>query len=191
MKEKLLGSPATLVIIIVNIIIFANIKINPNIANVLLLNPESNTILIKPWTLVTVFFSHEVPFHLLANMGLLFIFGVELEKATSSRNVFLIYLITGIAGSLTFAPFARLIGCTEPAVGASAAVWGVIAAFAAMYPNVVILKGKAKDWVLALFVGNLVLAVLNPQVSVGAGSHVVGIVSGIVCGFWLRYKNQK
>lgn len=189
-KDILQTSPATLAIIIVNIIVFIAIKTNPGIAEVLLLYPEYNIILARPWTLITVFFSHEVFVHLLVNMGLLFVFGVELERVINSRRVPFVYLISGLIGSIAFAPYAQLIGSTGTAVGASAAAWGVASAFAAIYPNKAILKGKAKHWVLALFIGNIMLAINNPQMSVGAGTHSVGIIVGLLYGFWFKHKGQ-
>lgn len=65
-------------------------------------------ILERPWTLVTVFFSHELPIHIIVNMALLFFFGLELEKATNAKTVILVYLAAGLIGSMTF-PFTRVI----------------------------------------------------------------------------------
>lgn len=116
-------------------------------------------------------------------MGLLFIFGRQLEKITSSKSFLLVCFFTGLMGSLTFIPLAPLIGWTGgPVVGASAAVWVVVAAFAAMRPNALILKGKAKHWAAALFIGNAILLFLDPQAMIGAA----GIILGVMCGYWLK-----
>ncbi|RQD75184.1 MAG: rhomboid family intramembrane serine protease [Candidatus Syntrophonatronum acetioxidans] len=188
-KKGIEGSNATLAIILINIIVYIALITVPNIADILLLDPDK--ILEKPWTLVTVFFSHEWLIHIFLNMGFFFIFSRQLEKLTSSTTVLIVYLTCGFIGSLTFMPFAPLIGWSGPVVGASAAVWGVAAAFAAMRPDFLILKGKAKHWIAALFVGNTVLLVLNPQIMIGAAAHYAGIVVGLICGYWLKIREQK
>jgi membrane associated rhomboid family serine protease len=53
----------------------------PNLRENLLLNHEISMTLEKPWTLITVFFSHEVIIHLVFNMGILFFFGSSLESS--------------------------------------------------------------------------------------------------------------
>ncbi len=193
LKTSVQGSHATLTIIVINIVIYIALNTVPNLADKLLLDPD--LILERPWTLVTVFFSQESFIHILGNMGLLFIFGRQLEKITSSKSVLLVYFFTGFMGSLTFIPFAPIIGWTGgPVVGASAAVWGVVAAFAAMRPNALIVKGKAKHWAAALFIGNAILLILNPQISIGAAAHAAGIILGVICGYWLKTieaKNSK
>ncbi len=189
-KTIVQGSHATLTIIVINILVYITLNTVPNLADILLLDPD--LIFEKPWTLFSVFFSHEWFFHLLGNMGLLFVFGRPLEKITSSKSVLIVYLFTGFMGSLTFIPFAPLIGWTGgPVVGASAAVWGVVAAFAAMRPNTLILKGRAKYWAAALFIGNAVLLILDPQAMIGAAAHAAGIILGALCGFWLKTREPK
>jgi len=186
-KKGIGGYNATLTIIIVNIIVYIALITVPNITDVLLLDPDN--IMEKPWTLVTVFFSHEFFIHIFLNMIFFFIFSRKLEKLTNSATVFIIYLTCGFIGSLTFMPYAPLIGWSGPVVGASAAVWGVAAAFAAMRPENYILK--AKHWIVALFIGNTVLLVLNPQAMIGATAHYAGIVVGLICGYLLKAKEQK
>jgi len=188
-KKGLKGSNATLAIIVINIIVYIALITVPNIADMLLLDPDK--VLEKPWTLITVFFSHEWLIHIFLNMGFFFIFSRQLERLTSSKTVLIVYVISGFIGSLTFMPFAPLIGWSGSVVGASAAVWGVAAAFAAMRPDALILKGKAKHWVAVLFAGNTILLVLNPQVSIGAAAHYAGIIVGLICGYWLKTKEQK
>ncbi len=82
LKTSVWGSPATLTIIVINIVFYIALNTVPNLADKLLLDPD--LILERPWTLVTVFFSQEWFIHILGNMGLLFIFGRQLEKITSS-----------------------------------------------------------------------------------------------------------
>ena len=190
-KKSLLSSRGTLAIIFINIVVFITLNTIPDLADEILLYPQLGMIMRRPWTLVTVFFSHQIHVHLLANMGLVFVFGIQLEKITSSKTIFLIYLIIGFIGSLATIPVASLLEWTESVVGASAAAWGVVSAFAAMRPNTSILGGKAKFWVVALFVSNAIITILNPQISVGAGAHAIGITVGLICGYWIKNRELK
>lgn len=189
--EKKTIQKATLTIIVINTLIFIALHTIPNLADKLLLKPDLDVIIGRPWTLVTVFFSQERYVHILINMGLFFIFGKELEKITSSKTVFLIYITTGFIGSLTFIPIAHLVGWTEHVFGASAAVMGVIAAFAVMRPNTRILGSKAILFPGVLFTSNAILLILQPQISIGGGAHAIGIVVGLVCGYLLKKKELK
>ncbi len=186
-KNSSFNSPATNILISLNVLNFIIIYIFPNSGKVLLLDPQKLTQ--TPWTLISVFFSHEVLYHLLVNMGLLFIFGVELEKAVDARNVFFIYVLTGFLGSITIVLYSVIIQWTGPVAGASAATFGIAAAFAAISPNNIILKGKVKHWVLSLFIVNIIVTMLNPQVSVAAPVHALGIISGFISGLWIKRKN--
>lgn len=190
-KESLSHSHGTLVIIVINIVIFIALITIPNLANELLLYPQLDRVIERPWTLVTVFFSHEIHVHLLVNMVLFFFFGSELEKITSLKTIFLVYLITGFSGILITIPLAFIMGWTGSVVGASGAAWGIVATFAVMRPNVRLLGGTAKLYALLLFVGNAILAIINPQISIGAGAHAVGILVGMICGYWLKNKETE
>jgi membrane associated rhomboid family serine protease len=190
-RESLSGNYATLMIICINIMLFIALNTIPNIGDILLLNPKISMIIQKPWTLVTVFFSHEVPIHIFSNMGLLLCFGSKLEKITNSKVILAVYLICGFIGSLTIIPVASLTGNNELVAGASAAVFGIVATFAAMRPNTKVLGGKAKQWAASLFIVNAVIVILKPQVSVGGGAHVIGVVIGLIFGYWLKNKETK
>ena len=173
-------SPTTITLFFMNVIVFILITILPNTREILLLDPQNVTQ--APWTLISVFFAQENFFHLLVNMGLLLIFGIELEKVVGGRHVFLIYFLCGLTGSLVIIPFASIIQWTGPVAGASAATFGITAAFAAINPNKIILKGKVKQWALSLFIINIVIYFLNPDVSIAAPSHALGIIAGFIYG---------
>jgi membrane associated rhomboid family serine protease len=84
----------------------------------------------RPWTVLTYMFVHASFFHLLFNMlGLLF-FGPVLEDRWGSREFIKFYLICGFAGGLLslFFPYQAI-------VGASAAIYGVLVAFAMYWPD--------------------------------------------------------
>ncbi len=84
-----------------------------------------------PWTIVTYMFLHGGFTHILFNMIALFFFGPRVEARLGSRRFITLYLLAGVTGaafSFIFAPHAGVIG-------ASAAVFGVMLAFAMFWPR--------------------------------------------------------
>lgn len=175
---------AVYLLIAANIVVFIFLKLLPESREVLLLDPQ--TFKQAPWTLVTVFFSQENFFHLLVNTGLLFIFGRDLENIIGRKNVFIIYLLSGFLGSLSIIPYASIIQWTGPVAGASAATFGLSATYAAINPDRMILKGKAKHWALSLFIVNIVISLSNPEVSIAAPAHSIGLIIGVIYGLWIK-----
>jgi membrane associated rhomboid family serine protease len=85
------------------------------------------------WQIVTYMFLHGGFFHLFFNMFALWMFGTDLERQWGTKQFLKFYFITGIgAGIITFI---LTISTDIPTVGASGAIYGVLVAFAMMYPN--------------------------------------------------------
>jgi membrane associated rhomboid family serine protease len=97
-KKYFSNNTAILTIICINLIVFIAINAFPNLREILLLNADPKIMLEKPWTLFTVFFSHELLIHILLNMVLVFIFGTELYKETNAKVVYLVYILCVNAG---------------------------------------------------------------------------------------------
>lgn len=186
--EKSRINIATLILFLINITVFILMSILSNTRGILLLDP--NNVIQAPWTLITVFFAQENFLHLIVNMALLLIFGKELEKTIGGKHVFLIYFISGFLGSLVVIPFAGITNWTGQIAGASAAIFGITAAFAAINPEKIILKGKMKQWALSLFIINILIYFINPDVSIGAPAHAIGIILGYLYGLWLKRNNS-
>ena len=97
------------------------------------------------WQPFTYMFLHGGITHILFNMLVLWMFGVQLERIWGSRFFFRYYFITGIGAGLTtivssLLPFAF----AEPTyaavtIGASGAIYGLLIAFALYYPDTPIL----------------------------------------------------
>ena len=88
-------------------------------------------ILGRPWSIVTYMFLHGGITHILFNMLGLFFFGSRVEQRLGPQRFLTLYFVSGIAGALVssvFAPYASIIG-------ASAAVFGVMLAFAMFWPR--------------------------------------------------------
>lgn len=90
-----------------------------------------NRVLVAPWTLITYMFAHGGFFHLFLNMLVLFFFGPPLEQRWGSTEFVKYYLICGLGGAALSFVFAPL----SPIIGASAAVYGIMLAFAMFWPD--------------------------------------------------------
>jgi membrane associated rhomboid family serine protease len=87
--------------------------------------------LVQPWTVFTYMFAHGGFMHLFFNMLGLFFFGPALEERWGSSEFLKFYLFCGVGG----AAFSFLFAFHSPVIGASAAVYGVLLAFAMYWPN--------------------------------------------------------
>ena len=88
----------------------------------------------RPWTIVTYMFVHAGFFHLLFNMWSLWLFGPRLEQAWGSRSFSFYYLLCGLGGWLAHLLFVHP-GQGVVLLGASAAIFGVMLAYAVRWPT--------------------------------------------------------
>jgi len=84
-------------------------------------------------TLLTSTFLHAGWFHLAANMVYLAVFGPPVERRLGPARFGVLYLASGLIGSLTYALVQPL--AAGPAIGASGAIAGVMAAFLVLFPG--------------------------------------------------------
>ncbi len=143
---------------------------------------SAREIIARPWAVLTYMFVHGGFWHLFWNMVALFFFGPPLEEKWGSSEFLRFYMVCGLGGvALSFLFPAALV------VGASAAIYGVMLAFAMNWPEAPIyvwgiLPVKAK-WLVGAFA---VLAFLNAFFTTGgAGGGVAHFahVGGLVAAF--------
>jgi len=116
-------------LLLANIAMFFVQQTMPQLAEPLVFVPMA--VLTHPWSIVTYMFLHGGFGHIFFNMLALFFFGPRVEGRLGSRRFITLYLVAGISGALlsfVFAPYAGVIG-------ASAAVFGVMLAFAWFWPR--------------------------------------------------------
>ena len=143
---------------------------------------QPTRIFFRPWGVVTYMFVHGGFWHLALNMLVLFFFGPPLEGRWGSREFLKFYMICGLGGvalSYLFLP--------ASVVGASAAVYGVMLAFAMNWPDAPIyvwgiFPVKAKWLVGFLFVVSLVSALSDPGGGGGGVAHFAHL-GGLAAGF--------
>jgi membrane associated rhomboid family serine protease len=136
----------------------------------------------KIWQIVTYMFLHAGFTHLLFNMIALWMFGSVLERTWGSRRFIQYYLLTGIGGGLCYALFNM--NSPIPTVGASGAIYGLLTAYAVLFPDSVIyvwfvIPLKAK-WFALIFGGIEFFASFGQGGGVAHLAHLGGMVIGYV-----------
>lgn len=126
-------TPVVLNLVIINALVYLVQALfdgpEEKISRILALFPY-NTPFFKPYQLVTHMFAHGGFFHLFFNMFVLWMFGSLLERAWGPKRFLIFYLICGLAAGITHLALENV-----PAVGASGAIMGLLAAFAYLFPN--------------------------------------------------------
>src|SRR6266487_3214896 len=84
-------------------------------------------------TIFTAMFLHGGWFHIISNMWFLFIFGDNVEERMGSFRYLIFYLLSGAAAGLLQAYV--LPTSTEPMIGASGAIAGVLGAYLISFPR--------------------------------------------------------
>ena len=108
-----------------------------------------------PWQIVSYSFLHVDFNHLFFNMLGLWMFGGELEQVWGQKRYMQFYTASVVAAALTQLLVNCLLGATAPTIGASGGLFGLLLAFAMIFPNRIILlffviPMKAK-WLVALY----------------------------------------
>jgi membrane associated rhomboid family serine protease len=137
-------------------------------------------VLLQPWGAVTYMFLHGGLWHLALNMLVLFFFGPPLEGKWGSTEFLKFYLVCGLGGvALSF------LFQDAAIIGASAAVYGVMLAFAMNWPDSPIyiwgvFPVKAKWLVGFLFVVSLLEATGGNGGNIAHFAHLGGLVTGFL-----------
>ncbi len=137
-----------------------------------------------PWQLITYQFMHGGFYHILMNMFILWMFGMEIEHIIGSKKFLVFYLLCGIGGGIAQLVFTYLMGDPgAPTIGASGAVYGIMVAFAMFFPDRYIfisflIPVKAK-YVIAFYVVIEFLSVGEASLTAHL-AHIGGAVTGFI-----------
>jgi rhomboid protease GluP len=153
------------------------------------------------FTLVTSQFLHADFFHLLINMYFLYIFGTVVEREMHPFTYVALYIFAGIIGGLGHILFVYTLGLTVdpfgvfiPAIGASGAIFGVMAAYAYLLPRRPVgISGDsghttaAWNIILIYFFLEVIQLFLAFGSGIAHGAHVFGFVGGFIFAYAYRY----
>ena len=87
------------------------------------------------WQLLTYIFLHAGVSHILFNLLALWMFGGELESYFGSKKFLFYFLFCGIGAGICTVLFTPDIYQRIPVIGASGAIYGILLAFAWLFPN--------------------------------------------------------
>jgi membrane associated rhomboid family serine protease len=151
------------------------------------------------WQLLSYQFMHAGLLHLLFNCWAIYVFGQSVEAALGRKSFLTLYFCSGIIGGLFQVLAGVLLGrfFAASVVGASAAAFGVVAAFAMLFPDQFIylffvIPVRAK-WLLALSAFLAVLGIVTSArqppggVHMADAAHLGGMLTGM---FFVRYALQ-
>ncbi len=135
------------------------------------------------WQLITYQFIHQGFWHLLSNMMGLYFLGPETERALGTNRFFALYFLSGVLGGLGWSLLSPYGSC----VGASGAVFGILGAYAALYPNRELILiffpfMPIKAWLFVLLLGayEFMHTLAGPGGHVANAAHLGGGIAGYI-----------
>jgi membrane associated rhomboid family serine protease len=190
----------TYTIILLNAVIFIFQTINPGLTYIFALVPAE--ILSGRYlpTLITSMFLHADFFHLLINMYFLYIFGSGVEYEMHPFTYLGVYLFSGILGSFghilityTLGSVVGSGGSLIPTIGASGAIFGIMAAYAYLFPRRPVAvygyggRGVAIwNMIFLYFTLEVVQLFLSLGSNIAHGAHVFGFIGGYLLAMGYR-----
>ena len=160
----------------------------------------------KPFQIATYMFMHGDFMHLLFNMMSLYFFGPMIEMVWGEKRFLFYYLSCGVGAYFIYMgvqwwEISSASGdpamSNIPMLGASGAIFGILTAFAYLFPNQVIsllfppISIKAKYFVPIMAVMELIYGVKGLSTGVAHFAHLGGAVTGIIIILlWYRFRTR-
>ncbi len=145
------------------------------------------------WQLITYQFIHGGFLHILFNMFILWMFGIEVENLWGSKKFLTFYLSAGVIGGLFQLIFSPILFGNElwNTIGASGAIMGVMVAFAFLFPDRMIylyflIPIKTKYFIVALILFDLFA--VDSGDSIAHLVHIGGALTGLA---YMLYEKKK
>jgi len=145
-----------------------------------------------PWQVLSYSFLHGSFEHLFFNMLGLWMFGSELEQVWGQKRYVQFYTASVLAAALTQLVVSAVLGSIAPTIGASGGLFGLLLAFAMIFPNRIILlffviPMRAK-WLVALYgILELYQGVYVMNSGVAHFAHLGGMAGGVLTiRYWRR-----
>lgn len=190
-KLKEFSKTLTFWFVLINIVVYIAILINPDLLCCLWNYNINYNPSIEIWRFVTAIFTHTSLFHLLTNLLGLVCLGNLVEKYLTKVEYFFVFLITGViteiasfAYHILFSPY--VVGC-----GASGAICGLLGFIIA---TLIKDRKDRKDRIKFLFMVVVNVAAINLFIpNVDNIAHFAGLFGGLVLGFIFMkcFKHEK
>ena len=181
-------------LIIINVLMFIGTHVAGNEIKYMLAVFYPTSEHFQPFQLITHMFMHGGGAHLFFNMYGLFMFGVPLERHFGPKKFLIYYLLTGFGALILYMLIMYIqinfmetpININIPMLGASGAIFGLLAGFGVLYANTTIqllippIPMKAKYFVLIFGALELFLGFSGLNTGIAHFAHVGGAVTGFL-----------
>lgn len=128
------------------------------------------------YRLITSMFLHSDIIHIACNMYALYILGPVVERYYGKTKFLIIYMLSGILGSIFSAAF---MSADTISIGASGAIFGLLGSIAYFtYYYRATLQGLLRSQILPVILLNLALGFMIPRIDVSG--HIGGLIGGIL-----------
>ena len=202
-------------LLIINVLMFVATLINPSLMKGLFAMAYPASTAFRWWQPLTHMFMHDGIWHILFNMYTLVMFGMVVEQALGSKRFLILFFVTGFGAVLlhtgveflqvrslvkeyTPAPYSaqQIYDMIPHVLGASGAVYGVLVAFAMLYPEArmtlifppVTLDAK---WMVAIFIGiELLTGITGTRMGVAHFAHLGGALFGFLLVLYWRKRGK-
>jgi membrane associated rhomboid family serine protease len=187
-------TPVVKWLLIINFVVFIVAHLIPDLGESIYIYgsvwPKSLSNAIQIWRVISYQFLHADVMHLIFNLLVLYFMGPFVERTWGSKAFLKFYLICGAAGGIVYTVLALAnVLPVGPMVGASGAIYGIMAALAVMYPQMKILLWGIIPMTMVRLV---ILLVIVSLITIAFGSNVGGEaahLSGLAMGFlYVKYK---
>lgn len=137
------------------------------------------------WQLLSCAFLHANVGHIFMNMFGLWMFGREVEKLLGAQRFIVLYLLSALTASVAQLWVSTAIDAHVPTLGASGAVFGILGAFAMLFPRRVIMllfppiPLPAPVFVLLYALFELFSGVYGTDAGVAHFAHLGGLAGGL------------
>nr|WP_299421892.1 rhomboid family intramembrane serine protease [uncultured Emticicia sp.] len=166
--------------------------------------------LFNPIQIFTYMFLHSGTRHIFSNMFGLFMFGPMLESFLGSKRFLILYMVSGVGacllhGGISLYEISQIsidsaeytIMMSIPMVGASGAIFGMLGAFARLFPNTEMIifplpiPVKAKYLVSLYALFEIFSGVYNVMPGVAHFAHIGGLIFGVLLiNYWNKKKDR-
>lgn len=198
-QEERRQRPITVHLIIINVIFYLATRLNQGYmySTFALFYPA--TPWFKPWQVVSYMFMHGGFWHLFFNMYSLYIFGMAVERILGQKKYLILYFLAGLGAAAAQLGVQALDPAIQsvPTVGASGCIYGIIIAFAMIFPEArltlifppVTLSAK---WMAIIFIGiELITGITGTQAGVAHFAHLGGALIGWLLIWWWFKRPKK
>ena len=183
--------PVTRALLLINVAVFFLLPlVGPGFESAFALWPLGPNFM--PWQVVTYAFLHGSFNHLFFNMLGLWMFGSELERVWGNKRFLQFYAASVLAAAVAQLIVTSVMGSVYPTVGASGGLFGLLLAFAMLFPNRIILlffviPMKARYLVALYGLLELYQGVYVMNSGVAHFAHLGGMVGGLLMiRYWRR-----